>query len=392
MSYTIVLDVVMALGLTALLAEAYGLVRRKCAGRAFAPSVLGVLFGLMALVQMNIPIEPFDGVIIDFRNIPIALAGAFLGWRGLLPCLALAMGMRVGLGGVGLESGLWAMVIAGVAGLAWARKSVHIDARRFGSFLALGLAMSSHLFAALLLPREIAVWFITTAAAPMLIINMVAVPLLAALLERENRHIRKENRLSASATHDPVSGLLLGPAFLREMTNAYTARALGTFAGFLTITPERSILRSAIDLFAEPAPSPLDRQALAEYLEHANLAGLCADGRILVPLSSAEVQHFSRVKANLNLALRNTPSAASGAVVSVSLREIPDPVEFLRYTETAHVSAVVDWGGEISARKPRKNEEPTTTMPRSDIYDHKKHALLFAKADFLIERKRRFAP
>lgn len=393
MSFSVLIDIAAALAVTALLGEAYGFVRRKFAGSALAPFVLGVVFGFMALAQMYQPLEPFDGLIIDLRNIPIALAGAFLGWRGLLPCLAIAMLTRIGLGGVGMESGLWGMALAGVAGIFWARRRADQDGSTFAGLLFLGLLMSSHLLAALALPRELAIWFVTTAAAPMLLVNLFAVPLIAALLERENYRIRRDNRLAASVTHDPVSGLLLGPAFMREVTNAYAARPFGTYAGYLTITPESGIWSTAVGLFGEPAPIALDRQALSNYLEHSELAGLCSDGRVLVPLSAEEVRKISRIKADLNVALRGTPSAATGTIVTLSMVEASDPADFMRITDTAVVTAHVNWKAERAARKMSGLSSDTPTSARtSRIFNPEEHNMLFAKAEFLIERKDMYAP
>ncbi len=393
MNFSIVIDIAATLALTALLAESYGTVRRRLVGNALAPFALGVLFGFMALLQMFNPVEPFDGLIIDLRNIPIALAGAFLGWRGLLPCLAIAMATRIGLGGVGMEAGLWAMVIAGLAGVIWARKMVDHDARNFGGLLLLALAMSTHLLAGLALPQELATWFFTTAAAPILALNLVAVPMIAWLLERENRRIRRDNRLAAAATHDPVSGLLLAPAFMREVTNAYAAQPFGTFAGFLTITPVPGIWRTAVGLFGEPAPIALDRQALSNYLEHWQLAGLCADGRVLIPLNAEEIAKISRVKADLNAALRRTPSAAAGTVVTLSAVALHEPSDFLKVATSAPVPANVNWKREKAwrgAANTRRKAPFRATRPLAFSSDD--HDILFAKAEFLIDRSYTYPP
>lgn len=393
MSFAIVTDIIATVAITALLADSYGFVRRRSIGSVLAPYLMGVIFGLMALVQMFNPLEPFEGVIVDLSNIPIALAGAFLGVRGLLPCLAIAMFTRISLGGVGVESAMLGMTLAGGAGLVWSWKLFNLDARGFKGFVLLGFVMSIHLLGAAILPSDIAIWFYTSAALPMLGLNVIAVPLLAAMLERENHRIRRDNRFVASATHDPVSGLLLPLAFMRKMANAYTAGALGTFAGFLTITPERGIWRTAAGLFGEPAPIALDRQALANHFEHAELAGLCEDGRILVPLSADEVAHESRVKASLNLAMRDTPSAAAGTVVTLSVVEVPDPAEFLHITKSVVVPAFFDWKGETEARQksaPRPEEEPRVRS--CNLYNRHEHEILFSKAEFLIGRKDKYAP
>ncbi len=78
--------------------------------------VMGMAFGLVATFRMNAPLEMVPGVIVDMRNVPIALAGAFLRWRAALLCLVMAVSMRGYIGGVGMPSGIMAMVIACMVG------------------------------------------------------------------------------------------------------------------------------------------------------------------------------------------------------------------------------------------------------------------------------------
>lgn len=383
-------DVFAAVAVTALLAEGYGIVRRKLSGSAWAPYLLGVVFGLIAMVQMQHPLEPFDGLILDLRNIPIALAGAFLGWRGLLPCLALAMVTRYTHGGVGMESGLLAMTIAGVAGMVWARSRINLGEGGVVSLLLLGVFMSTHLFAVIVLPRDVAIWFLTTAALPMLGLNMVTVPLMAALLQRENIRIRRENHLVASVTHDAASGLLLGPAFLREVSNSYAARAFGTYAGFLTLTPERGTWQKITGLFGDPATAPMDRQTMCQHLTHGNLAGLCVDGRVLVPLTPEEINQINRVKTNLTHGLRTGNLAESGTTVSITMCETPHPEDFLRIAETALIAESAPWSGGTQNRPssiPQSGND--RFIRRAIVLEREEHDVLFAKADFLFQRKRR---
>ncbi|WP_341863437.1 LytS/YhcK type 5TM receptor domain-containing protein [Gymnodinialimonas sp. 57CJ19] len=393
MNFSDIFELVATLALTGLLAQGYGIVRRKLADGLLARASLGAMFGAIAVVQMNNPIEPFDGFIMDLRSIPIALAGAFLGGHGLAACLAVAMMMRIHIGGVGMEAALWGMILAGAGGLAWSMLAKKAERRSFGCYLALALATSSHLIAGVFLPQHLAHYFFTSSAIPMLVLNLATVPLFAALLDREDRHIKWEKRLNASATHDPATGLLLSVAFVREMTNAYTARALGTFAGFLTIAPDRGALQNVIALFGDPAPVALDRQSLGAQFEHADLAGLCVDGRVLVPLSSNEVLHWNRLKANLTLALRDTPSAACGNMVSVSMHEFSDPHDFVQFIESALVSAIVAWGPDVEAPKqPNAQACPETPASISPGFNQERNDLLFAKAEFLMRRKKHSVP
>ena len=99
-SATTWLDFSSALAMIVVLTIAFGHVSRWVHSRARAQLLLGVAFGGVAWVQMHMPLEPMAGLIIDLRNVPIVLCGAFLGWRAGLICLVIAMATRYDIGGL----------------------------------------------------------------------------------------------------------------------------------------------------------------------------------------------------------------------------------------------------------------------------------------------------
>ena len=389
MSTSVFFDIAAALAITALLAESYGFVRRKMAGTDYAPFILGVLFGLMALTQMFTPVEPYEGVFIDMRCVPITLAGAFLGWRGLIPCLAIGVATRYGLGGVGTAAGISGMFFAGLVGVVWARKTSHINRRGLGSLLALAGAMSIHVTSGVLVPYDMAVWFFSVAALPMVMVNLVAVPFIGALLERENRRIQHENRLSAAATRDPDTGLLTGPAFVRDLTNTYATQPFGTFAGFLVVSPDVGMWSSMTGLFGGNSRTPVDAQTLAQNVDHAGLAGMCADGSALIPLTAWEVENISRIKSGLRGAMRsNRPDGETAGLVDMKVIEAQEPAEFIRIAERAVLAARPNWNAlpETGRMQAKRTPDELPALRRSRIFDPDEHDVLFAKANFLIDR------
>lgn len=388
MNISEIVDMMAALAVTALLAEGYGFARRQFLRAAWAPIVLGVIFGIMACVQMYNPLHPFDGVIVDLRCIPIALAGAFLGWRGLLPCIAIAAAVRLNLGGVGVEAGLWGMMIAGLAGMIWARKMAHVERRNLGMLVLLALAMSAHLLGALALPRDMAIWFFTAAAGPMLLMNLIAVPLIGSLLERENQRIAQDNTMAAAITRDAASGLLTPAAFVRDMTNAYAVRAFGTFSGFVKITPHSGPLLGFFDGFRSRAEPFVDQHFLAQHLEHGDLAGQGQNGCILVPLSDVEMTNANRITHELRHALRSgVARPASSTPFELSIIEALDPARFLQIVDAVVVAEDPGWT-KAALRPERSPLQPgaASMVRRSRIFDPHQHDGLFAKAEFLIDR------
>ncbi|MEM7490810.1 MAG: LytS/YhcK type 5TM receptor domain-containing protein, partial [Pseudomonadota bacterium] len=203
---TAMMDLAGSLSVICLLSLAYGSVRRRLPGVTLAPQLLGALFGFVAVLQMHTPISPVPGMIIDLRVVPIVLAGAFLGGRGVLICLMIAVAGRAAIGGVGVSSGIVSMMLAGGAGLAWDRMTTG-PKRRGGWTMAALVAMTSVNFVAVvMLPYELMMWFLTWAFAPLLATYAVTIPLVGTLLERERVLMASEARLRAAAQADPETG------------------------------------------------------------------------------------------------------------------------------------------------------------------------------------------
>jgi hypothetical protein len=133
------------------------------------------------------PLSPLPGVIVDMRCVPVALAGAFLGKRGLAVCLALTVAVRLSLGGDGAVAGVAAITVAGLAGLAWRLLVPPPGHRTLRHFFCLAALTSVHLSTGALLPPDAAAWFFTAAAPALLALNLAAIPLFAALLDHEMR-------------------------------------------------------------------------------------------------------------------------------------------------------------------------------------------------------------
>lgn len=309
----ILLDFVSSLALVAILALAYGTLRRRFSGPTMAPVLLGFLFGTVTIIQMHTPLTPMEGLIIDMRNVPIALAGAFLGLRGLAVCLIMAMATRYGIGGVGWISGVAGMIVAGGAGLAWDRLTRHRSVRGARPLMALGVVMCSHLVAAVLLPVDIAIWFLTVAAPPIVALNLVSIPLVGALLERERQLMAGETRLKASASTDPDTGLLTQAAFAREVSLASSAGRTSPVAGILIVgIGNRKDLAQLHGSEGLAQVSGALRHRLKSMITHCELLGQSDNGDILVPLLADEMTDRAEIETALRRGLTNCAIALPG--------------------------------------------------------------------------------
>lgn len=234
------IDFVSALAMIVVLTIAYGNMRRWLYSKQTGQMLLGVVFGGVAFVQMHMPLQPMDGLIIDLRNVPLVLCGAFLGWRAGLICLVIAVGTRYEIGGIGMYAGILAMFVALGAGALWARFTNSIARRRPGHMVLLSLLASSHLGAAIILPEPAQSWFISNAALPILLLNVFSITIAASLLDLEQRKIAHEDRHAASR---PVLALnadqVLNEAQLqsgiRRLVSVYSSEFSGNISKAMSV-------------------------------------------------------------------------------------------------------------------------------------------------------------
>ncbi len=191
-----------SIGLLATLAVAYG-VGMRLAPRAWQGRVLlGAVFGGACLLTMLDNVSLPHGPSLDLRNLPIALAGAFLGAEGLAVALLFAAAACLGFGGEGSAAGIASLVLAGLLGLLWARRP---EAGR--GVLALprlvGL-VSLHWVTLLVLPAPAGWGGLPT----LLAFEGLGLLVVGGFLERERRQLEGERRLEGYAERDALTGLL----------------------------------------------------------------------------------------------------------------------------------------------------------------------------------------
>ena len=297
---TLWIDFLSAISVLSLLTIAYGHVTTSYLTRQRSQMFLGAAFGGLAWVQMHMPMEPMDGLIIDLRNIPIVLCGAFLGWRAGLICLAIAVATRYEIGGVGMLAGILGMIISLASGLIWEKATRHLPKRDLKHLLALSLFSSSNLFAALILPEPEKNWFINNAVLPILIMNLLAITFVAFLLELEQKKKRRAERLLAAAINDPDSGMMSRPAFEREIALRVGSGSLLPPAGLLVVDiKHHALLINMVPAFWRDKLLGLVRVRIEDVLENAQLACNCGPSRMIFPLTADQVVHAGNLQASI---------------------------------------------------------------------------------------------
>lgn len=292
-------EMIGALAIIGLLAVAYGTVLRRIAARGSALVLLGSMFGVMAMLEMLDPVELMPGVIADVRSLPLALAGAFLGWRGLLPAVAIAMVTRAGIGGTGAEAGLFGMVLISVGALGWHHLYGRAPQRHVGHLLALAVLVNAALVSVFIMPYGIAISFLTYMGPVIVVLNTAGILLAGSLMEREHRLALEAEHLKQSAVIDPATGFLNRFGFRRALSRSCARDDEGRgWAGMLIDIEHKSWLmctlgQGALNSVIEGLPARLE-----PHLRRGDICAHLGGGKmaVLLPdISETEAQETANL-------------------------------------------------------------------------------------------------
>lgn len=309
------LDFVSSLAVLGILVIGFSALGHRLKRGPIAPLIQGGVFGLVVVLQMSMPLSPTEGVLVDMRNIPIVLAGAFLGLRGLCVCLVIAVATRVGLGGVGTASGVLGMLIAGSVGHIWARAVIHMNTPDWAKLLRLGLVMNLHMLSAFIAPADIMRWYFLEAAPTVLLLNLICVPLIGALLMREQHVASTQARLAAAAQVDPVTRLLFVDAFAREITHFNASHPGDAIGGVVAVTvKDAGWLRDTWGAAALDQTLGALRVRVSAACSDGRPFGLDAKRRVLIPVTDREMRDLRPFRKAIRRLATEAPFLLDGNV------------------------------------------------------------------------------
>lgn len=193
-------------GLMALVVMAYSTLLRhapKLGGRSV---MIGCLFGLAGVLSMADPIRTPEDVQLDSRTVMAALAAPFGGLVATLIAAGIMGVFRMVQGGASALAGLAAIAMASGIGYAFHRiwKGRTPKAKQL---LALSVASCSVLGCFALLPKDVAIAVLRTAAIPLVTNAVLGILLLGVFLAREDRNFRREQELRTEASTDALTAL-----------------------------------------------------------------------------------------------------------------------------------------------------------------------------------------
>ncbi len=197
--------VVQGLGLLALLTITFSLVHGMSWRREVRHAVLGVCFGVGAVMAMMQPIAVASGVIVDTRNLFIGFAGAFIGPIGAVFALIVGATARIVIGGSGLALGLTSMVMVSVIGTLWGLNRLRPPVMTPLLCVFMGLSFSLTLLLGLAVLRGPALQNYLPIIPFILLFNIGGSVIFGLLFERERRSARRERQLQKDAQLDPLT-------------------------------------------------------------------------------------------------------------------------------------------------------------------------------------------
>ena len=305
MPFSTIADIISSLALVLVLESAYSAIYRRIThNRSATDAVLGVLFGMVTLFQMHRPFEPVEGLIIDLRNVPIVLAGAFLGWPGLLACLGIAVATRLHVGGVGMVAGVLAMGIVAVIGRVWRNMTCHQPTRGRTAYLLLGLSTSLSLGAAVIMPLPIMVLFLKSAGLWLAAVYAVVVPAAAWLLDHETRRLIDERHLRHLADNPMPDRTLHWGAFRKQISHIVGAGDAMLPSGLLHIAVRnRGWLRARWGTDTLDLAHGAIRLHLDDICPHHLGKSYVRDGGLLVALNGTDMHRSADITRALERAM-----------------------------------------------------------------------------------------
>lgn len=168
----------------------------------FKNIIIGMLFGIIAIIGMFYPVQIEPGIIIDSRVVVVAIAGIFGGLRAGTTAGVMVSVYRYSLGGIGTTAGIGAIVVGAMIGIIVKHRGYSKGSYlRYWHFLLVGIVLAVQgLLWTFALPFEIAWGAFQRFALPVLIFYPVATLFLGSLFSHELSRREAEKALSKEQT------------------------------------------------------------------------------------------------------------------------------------------------------------------------------------------------
>jgi PAS domain S-box-containing protein len=222
--------------------------------------VLGILYGLFAVMAMKIPMVLQPGVFFDSRSVILSLAGLFYGGPATaIACIIAGVG-RVLIGGSGVLPDIGTIIISGAAGLTFRK---FIEKRNitpnFGQLFVFGFLLHLLLVAWFFtLPRDIALLAVKNVAIPYLVVFPLATMLIGGFVTTQQQRLITKENLEQSEKHFRDLINTLNEGVWETDADMITTFANPKMAEILGYKPDEMIGRCVYDFIAQADQPALD--------------------------------------------------------------------------------------------------------------------------------------
>lgn len=265
--------------------------------KALRQWIMGAILGLSAAVVQLFPIPLGPDIFIDSRTLFVVAAGAFFGLRGVVMAVGCAIAMRVGVGGIGAESGAVSISVAGLCGLGW-RLSLAPETRdSLTGLILLGIVGPLHLIVPpFFMPPDWWAAFYSKVGIPLALSELIGLVMFGALIRREYRLNRLNRLLRVQAMKDPLTGI----ANRRQCLSFFESLDTGQLEnGIALVYLDADHFKSVNDTYGHDAGDAVLRQ-IAKVITHHSPEDSCAariggeEFCVLLPCETLEIAtHFA---------------------------------------------------------------------------------------------------
>ncbi|MDW7552649.1 MULTISPECIES: hybrid sensor histidine kinase/response regulator [Azospirillum] len=276
-SSELLLGLAQNIGLFAVVAVVFLQIRSRAAGwpTPVANTLLGLMFGGVAVLGMADPVRVAPGLFIDARNVMVGLAGPFGGALAGAAAAAVSGAFRFWLGGPGALAGVTSLVGAGLIGMlvgAAARRSGRFGNRHLAALALLVTVMAP--FSFLLLPPDMAYRMFETTLVPLSLGNFLGTLALGTFLRKEQERCDLQIALTESQRRFAATvANLPGGVYQRVLTVDGRLRFPYCSPGFFQVMglpPTERVTLEALNRILHPEDRPrlfASIHASAETLE-----------------------------------------------------------------------------------------------------------------------------
>ncbi|TPW29170.1 diguanylate cyclase [Martelella alba] len=308
------------LGIAAVVVLIYRMIRHSTLRPGWSGLATGLAFAVGAVASMINPLEISPGIIIDARNVMVALATVFGGfWAGLLSAVIVTIA-RILIGGAGVETAVLSIMISLAAGLVY--RLLKGPQHNLIGLGLLGLSLSvtfvtpfPFLPAATVLPLLQSTWLAITVS------NVAGAVIMGGVLAAEDRIEDSYGELRMAAMTDPLTGLK-NRRQLDRLVNSWHAGSFETDTVFAVMLIDVDHFKAVNDSYGHPLGDDVLREIagiVSRRVRRSDLAVRFGGDEIVIIMPDCPSRRGLAVAEGIREKVAQTAFNAEGELFSVTV-------------------------------------------------------------------------